>query len=127
MLTWFDAVTLLSLKILNNHEEGFKLSLWEKEKILFSYTLYFSHNLFYHSFWLPALYSPCFVYIISSTFVVCCRMVFNAVTTVFQVFLGSQCTYPCFSGVLLSSTLHNILSKPLAAFPHNHCPSNGQR
>ena len=29
--------------------------------------------------------------------------------------LQIQCTYPCFPGVLLTSTLHNILSKPLAA------------
>ena len=29
--------------------------------------------------------------------------------------------------VLLTSTPHNILSKPLAVFPHNHCRNNGQR
>jgi hypothetical protein len=40
---------------------------------------------------------------------------------------GGQCTYPCFPGVLLTSTPHNILSKPLAAFPHNHYRNNGQR
>ena len=27
----------------------------------------------------------------------------------------------------LTSTPHNILSKPLAAFPYNHCRNNGQR
>ena len=27
----------------------------------------------------------------------------------------------------LARTLHNILSKPLAAFQHNHCRNNGQR
>ena len=32
-----------------------------------------------------------------------------------------QCTYPCFPGILLTSTPHNILSMPLAAFPHNNC------
>ena len=48
-------------------------------------------------------------------------------STVFQLYCGCQCTYPCFSGVLLTSTLHNILSKPLAAPPHNHCRNNGQR
>ena len=37
-----------------------------------------------------------------------------------------RCTCPCLSGVLLTSTLHNILSKPLAAFPQNHCQKNGQ-
>ena len=39
-------------------------------------------------------------------------------STVFQLYLGGQCTYPCFPGVLLTSTPHNIPSKPLAAFPH---------
>ena len=38
-----------------------------------------------------------------------------------------QYMYPCFPGVLLTSILHNILSKPLAAFPCNHCQNNGQR
>ena len=38
-----------------------------------------------------------------------------------------QCTYPCFPGVLLASTPHNILSKPLAAFTNNNCRHNGQR
>ena len=47
-------------------------------------------------------------------------------STVFQLYCGSQCTYPCFPGVLLTSTAHCILSKPLAGFPHNHCPNNGQ-
>ena len=42
-------------------------------------------------------------------------------STVFQLYRGSQCNYPCFPGVLFSDTPHNILSKPLAAFPHNHC------
>jgi hypothetical protein len=36
-------------------------------------------------------------------------------STVFQLYRGSQCTYPCFPEVILTSTLHNILSKPLAA------------
>ena len=38
----------------------------------------------------------------------------------FQLLCSSQCTYPCFPGDLLTRTVHNILSKPLAAFPHNH-------
>ena len=54
-------------------------------------------------------------------------MVFNAVSAVFQLHLGDQCTCPCFPGVLLISTPHNILPKPLATFPHNHCLNNGQR
>ena len=31
------------------------------------------------------------------------------------------------SGVVLTSTPHNILSKPLSAFPHNTCRNNGKR
>ena len=48
-------------------------------------------------------------------------------STVFQLYCSGQCTYPWFPQVLLTSALHNILSKPLAAFPHNHCPKNRQR
>ena len=44
-------------------------------------------------------------------------------STVFQLYHGGQYTYPCFSW----SSFHNILSKPLASFPHNHCRNNGQR
>ena len=47
-------------------------------------------------------------------------------STVFQLYRGGQCTCPCFPGVLFTSTLHNILSKPLAASPHDHCRNNGQ-
>ena len=47
-------------------------------------------------------------------------------STVFKLHRGRQCTYPCFPGVLLNSTSHN-LSKPLAAFPNNHCRNSGQR
>ena len=39
-------------------------------------------------------------------------------STVFQLYFGGQCTYPCFPGVLLTSASHDIPSKPLAAFPH---------
>ena len=48
-------------------------------------------------------------------------------STVFQLYCGGQCTYSCFPGVLLTSTPHNIISKPLAAFPHNHCRNGGER
>ena len=41
-------------------------------------------------------------------------------STVFQLYQGGQCTYPCFPGVLLTSTPHNTLFKPLTAFPHDH-------
>ena len=47
-------------------------------------------------------------------------------STVFQLYHGDQCTYPCFPEFFWP-VLHNILSKPLAAFPHNHCRNNGQR
>ena len=42
-------------------------------------------------------------------------------STVFQLYHGGQCTYPCFSGVLLTITPPNILSKPLAAFQATGC------
>ena len=56
--------------------------------------------------------------------IVWCLMPFS---TVFQLYRGRQCTYPCFPGVLLTSVPHIILSKPLAAFPHDHCRNNGKR
>ena len=34
--------------------------------------------------------------------------------------LHGHCPYPYFPAILITSTPHNILSKPLAAFPHNH-------
>ena len=48
-------------------------------------------------------------------------------STAFQLYRRGQCTYPCFCGVLLTSTPRNILSMPLAAFPNNYCRNNGQR
>ena len=48
------------------------------------------------------------------------------ISTVFKLYRGRQCTYPCYPGTLVTSTLHNILSKPLAGFPHNHSRNNGQ-
>ena len=48
-------------------------------------------------------------------------------SAVFQSYHGCQCTYLCFPGVLLTSAPHNILSKPLAAFPRYHCRNYGQR
>ena len=53
--------------------------------------------------------------------------VLTAFSTVFQLYRGGQCTSPYFPGVLLTSTPHNILSKPMAAFPHNHCRKNRQQ
>ena len=47
--------------------------------------------------------------------------------TVFKLYRCDHCSYPCSSGVLSTSTPPNILSKPQAAFPHNHCRNNGQQ
>ena len=47
-------------------------------------------------------------------------MVFHAVFNGISVISRRQCTYPCFLGILLTSTSHNIILKPLAAFPNNH-------
>ena len=47
--------------------------------------------------------------------------------TVFQLYHDGQCTYACFPGVLLIRIPYNILSKPLTAFPHNHCQNNRQQ
>ena len=64
-------------------------------------------------YWYPT-FSP----FLTDLLIVLCIMPFS---TVFGLYCGGQCTFPCFPGVLLTSTLHNILSKPLAAFPHIHC------
>ena len=50
-------------------------------------------------------------------------MVFNAIFK--SISVKSQ--QPSFRRVLIANTTHNILSKPQAAFPHNHCRNNGQR
>ena len=52
--------------------------------------------------------------------IVCCLMPFS---TVFQLYRTNK----CFPEILLTSTLHHILSKPLAAFSRNHCQNIGQR
>ena len=51
---------------------------------------------------------------------------YQSMVQVFQLYCGRQCTNPCFPRVLLTYTLYSILSKPLAAFPHNHNRNNGQ-
>ena len=54
------------------------------------------------------------------------RMIFLIVwcltpfSTLFQLHRDGLCTYPCVPGVLLLFTPHNILSKALAPFLHNH-------
>ena len=53
--------------------------------------------------------------------IVWCLMPFS---TVFQLCRSHHCTYPCF---LLTSTPHNILSKPQGTFPHNHSLNNGHQ
>ena len=45
-------------------------------------------------------------------------------STLFQLYCDGQYIYPCFPRVLLTSTPHSVLPKPLAAFPHNHCRNN---
>ena len=37
----------------------------------------------------------------------------------FLLYCGNQCTYACCPHVSFTTTPHNFLSKPLAAFPHN--------
>ena len=44
-------------------------------------------------------------------------MLFNAVFNSICCITAAQCTYSCFPGVLLTSALNNIPSKPFAAFP----------
>ena len=54
-------------------------------------------------------------------------VVSTPISTLFKLYHGSQCTWPCFPRVLFTRTQHNILFKPLAAFLHNQCQNNGQR
>ena len=70
-----------------------------------------------------------------------CAKFYNTIEANIQEEFGTQITsilytdgytnsrtdnYPCFLGVLLTSILHNILSKTLAASPHKHLRNNGQ-
>ena len=55
-----------------------------------------------------------------------CR-VFNTVFNSILVISRRSVHLSCFPVVLLTSTPHNILSKPLTAFLDNHCRNNGQR
>ena len=82
---------------------------------------------FFHSVFYP--FGELFSIFIKFKIVVCKLFQFGKGPTPFStvVQLYHQCTYPCFPGVLLTSTPHNILSKPLAAFPHNHRQNNGLR
>ena len=38
-----------------------------------------------------------------------------------------MCTYQCFPGVILTSAPYDIISKPLAAFPHDHLQTMDNR
>ena len=40
-------------------------------------------------------------------------------STLFKLYRSGHSTYQCFPGILFTSAPHNILFKPLAAFPHN--------
>ena len=51
-------------------------------------------------------------------------MVFNAVVNCISVISRWPVHYPCFPEVVLTSTPHNILSKPPAAFPHKQPRNN---
>ena len=54
-------------------------------------------------------------------------MVFNTVYNSISVILQRPVHLSIFSWVVLTITPHNVLSKALAAFPHNHCRNNGQQ
>ena len=91
-------------------------TLWEKEKLLVTSNFSFSHNVF----------KSCLLLMRQNEYQWSKGL--TPFSTVFQVYRqGGQCTYPWFSGVLLTSTPHNILFKLLAAFPHNHYRNDGQR
>ena len=54
--------------------------------------------------------------------------VFKPFPKFFRLYRNGLCIYPCFPGnIVFISLPHNILSKPKAAFPHNHCRHNEQR
>ena len=53
-----------------------------------------------------------------------CLMLFS---TIFQLYCGGQYINSCYPGILFTNSFNNILSKPLAAFPHKHRRNNGQR
>ena len=65
------------------------------------------------------LYAPIYRCLIDCTVF---HVVFNS-----QFYCGGKCTYPCFPGILLTSNPHNVLFKPPATFPPNHCRNNGQQ
>ena len=87
---------------------------------------FFSHNVFYP---IKEKNHPCS----SSYFVICKCFKFGLIqnfviygkesisfSTWFDLCCSGQYTFPCFAGICFTSTMHDILSKPLAAFPHNH-------
>ena len=117
---WFLRVCSLSLL----------KTLWEKEKLLITSNFSFSHSVFYPFGELTTIF-------ITFEIVICKLFEFGGVlnlsfgkglmlfSMLFQLYRSGQYNYPCFSGILLTSTTHNILSKPLTAFQHNHCLNNG--
>ena len=62
---------------------------------------------------IPGVFSTNFVCFLFNTFLI-------FYSTVFQLYRRGQFTYPCFPGVLLTSTQHKNLSKPVGSFPRNH-------
>ena len=53
-------------------------------------------------------------------------MIFSTVFNIILVISQLPVHLTMLTWSLLTSAKHNILSKPLAAFPHNHCRNNGQ-
>ena len=82
----------------------------------------FSHNVFHSSITKCKFLSHSLLS--ANWLVVWCLTLFS---TVVKLYHSGKCTFPCFPWVFLTHILHNMLSKPLASFPGNHCWNNGHR
>ena len=49
---------------------------------------------------------------------------FYTVLNIMKLNSSSKYTYSCFPEVLLTTSMQNILPKPLAAFPNNQCQNS---